>query len=81
MCNNSSRHPGLAVIHVTHGLLRAQVIKSKLEYADIPVLLEYESVGPIYGITVDGLGEVRILVPTEYADQARALIDVDDASP
>ena len=81
MCDNSSRHPGLAVIHIAHGLLRAQVIKSKLEYADIPVLLEYESVGPIYGITVDGLGEVRVLVPTEYADQARALIDVDDASP
>jgi hypothetical protein len=80
MCDNSSRHPGLVVVHITHGLLRAQVIKSKLEYAGIPVLLNYESVGPIYGITVDGLGEVRVLVPTEHADQARALIEVDDAS-
>jgi len=60
---------------VAHGLLKAQVIKAKLEDAGIPVLLDYESVGLVYGITVDGLGEVRVLVPTRHADDARALID------
>jgi len=73
--DEQSRHPGLTTVHVTQGLLRAQVIKAKLEDADIPVLLDYESIGPIYGITVDGLGEVRILVPTRYADEARTLIE------
>ena len=73
-----SRHPGLSVVCITHGLLPAQVIKTKLETADIPVLLDYESLGPIMGITVDGLGEVRILVPDERADEARALIEEEE---
>lgn len=69
-----SRYPGLTVVHVAQGLLKAQVIKSKLEDAGIPVLLDYESVGRVIGITVDGLGEVRVLVPTSYADEAHMLI-------
>jgi len=70
------RRPELITVCVEQGLLRAQVIKAKLEDAGIPVLLEYESVGPIIGITVDGLGRVSILVPDQYADVARALIKV-----
>ncbi len=75
MQGERSRHPGLTTVHVTQGLLRAQVIKTKLEDAGIPVLLDYESAGPVIGITVDGLGEVHILVPVRYADEARALIE------
>jgi len=75
MQDKRSRHSDLTVVHVVQGLLRAQVIKTKLEYADIPVLLDYESVGPVIGITADGIGEVRILVPSGYADEARALIE------
>lgn len=73
------RHPGLTQVHIAHGLLRAQVIKAKLEDAGIPVLLEYESIGPIMGITVDGLGEVRVLVPAQCADEALALIEEQQA--
>jgi hypothetical protein len=75
MSNKASRHPGLAVVYVEHGLSRAHVIKAKLESAGIPVLLDYESAGPAFGITVNGLGAVRILVPSDRADEARALID------
>jgi len=60
---------------VAQGLLNAQVIKAKLEEAGIPVLLDYESVGPIIGVTVDGLGEVRVLVSDRCADEARTLIE------
>jgi hypothetical protein len=70
-----SRHPGLTIVCVVQGLLQAQVIKAKLETADIPVLLDYESLGPVFGITVDRLGEVRILVPDRHVDEARALIE------
>jgi len=73
-----SHHPDLTTVHVAQGLLRAQVIKAKLEEAGIPVLLNYESVGPVIGITVDGLGAVHVLVPTRYADDARALIEGSD---
>lgn len=67
--------PELTVVHTAQGHLRAQVIKSKLEDAGIPVLLKYDSAGMIYGITVDGLGAVRVLVPADRADEARALIE------
>lgn len=70
-----SRHPGLTIVCVVQGLLQAQVIKAKLETADIPVLLDYESLGPVFGITVDRLGEVRVLVPDRHVDEARALIE------
>ncbi len=69
-----SRFPDLAVIYSSAGMMKAQVIKSKLEGAGIPVLLDYESVGHVIGITIDGLGEVRVLVPRDRAEEARALI-------
>lgn len=64
----------LTTVHVIQGLLKAQVIKAKLEQENIPVLLKYESIGPVIGITFDGVGEVQIQVPARYAAQARALI-------
>ena len=66
---------GLVTVHTVSGLLPAQVIKTKLESADIPVLLDYESAGVVLGITVDGLGEVRVMVPEVLAEEARALLN------
>ena len=62
------------VIKIVQGQVIANVMKSHLESEGIPVLLEYESAGLIYGITADGIGEVRILVPREVADEAREII-------
>jgi hypothetical protein len=70
-----SKQPGLVEVCVTSGLLQAEVIKGKLEVNDIPVLLEYESLGPVMGLTVDGLGQVRVLVPEDKAEMARALLE------
>jgi len=75
MDDEQSKQPELTTVQIEHGLLRAQVIKAKLESVGIPVLLKYESLGPIYGITVDGLGEVQILVPNERAAEARSLLE------
>jgi hypothetical protein len=61
-------------------LLQAEVYKSKLESAGIPVLLDYESLGPTLGITVDGLGKVRVMVHDELAAEARALLEEQDWS-
>jgi hypothetical protein len=66
--------PGLVTVHTVSGLLNAQVVKTKLESAGIPALLDYESAGVVLGITVDGLGEVRVMVPEDLADEARALL-------
>ncbi len=62
------------VVTAVQGELAANVIKSHLESEGIPVLLQYESAGRVYGVTVDGLGEVRILVPGEFAEEAKRII-------
>ncbi len=62
------------LIHTVQGELTANVIKSHLESEGIPVLLQYESVGVVYGLTIDGLGEVKILVPQELSEEARQII-------
>lgn len=66
--------PKLVCVRVCQGVDVAHIYKSKLEALDIPVLLQYEALGPVFGITVDGLGEVRILVPEPYAAEAEALL-------
>jgi hypothetical protein len=80
------QRPGMTLVYRTAGLLQAEVVKGRLESAGIPVMLDYESLGRVMGITVDGLGEVRILVPTERAEDARQLLeynasDQDTAGP
>jgi hypothetical protein len=62
----------LEKVYTASGMLQAQVIKGKLESEGIPVLLQYEA--EIFGLTVDGMGQVRILVPESQAEEARAVI-------
>ena len=71
----------LVVVSIVQGQLAASIIKGHLESEGIPALLQYESAGPVYGITVDGLGEVKILVPQEYAEEARRLIEPQNPGP
>ena len=54
--------------------MEAQIIKSRLESEGIPAMLQYESAGLVYGLTADGLGETRVLVPVELAEEARRLL-------
>lgn len=68
----------LEVVHIAQGELEANVIKSHLESEGIPVLLEYESVGRVIGLTVDGLGEIKVLVPREVAEAAKQIIKPRD---
>ena len=70
------RREGLEVIYRAYGMLQAEAIKGRLEASGIPAVLDFESIGQTFGIAVDGLGEVRVLVPTERADEARELLQV-----
>jgi hypothetical protein len=65
----------LVRVLTTQGWDLAQIYKSKLDAAEIPVFLKHEALGLIYGITVDGLGAVHIMVPAEYAAEAAALLE------
>jgi len=64
----------LVTVYTAFGQLRAHVVKAKLESAGIPVLLRYDSASIIFGITVDGLGEVQVMVPEGFAQEARELL-------
>lgn len=65
----------LVCVRTCQGWHVAQIYKSKLEAAGVPVLLKYEALGLVYGITVDGLGRVRVMVPKEFATEAEALLE------
>lgn len=54
--------------------LQAQIVKGRLESEGVPALLRYEGAGLVYGITVDGLGEARVMVPEGLAKEAEAIV-------
>ncbi len=62
------------VVHVASGMIEAKIIAGRLEAEDIPVKLQYEAVGVIYSLTVDGLGGVKLLVPLQYMEAALNVI-------
>jgi hypothetical protein len=56
--------------------IEAQVIKGRLESEGIPALLKYDSASLVYGITTNGLGEVKIMVPMHLAEAAKEILGV-----
>ena len=73
------KREGLAVVYHAQGMLEAEAVKGRLETSGIPAALDFESIGRTFGITIDGLGEVRILVPSSRAADARELLSVSAA--
>jgi hypothetical protein len=69
----------LVEVYRASGEMEAQVIRSLLEYHGIPCLLKGEAARNIYGLTVDGIAEVRIMVWERMADKARSLIKGRDS--
>jgi hypothetical protein len=62
------------VVHTTSGMTHANIILGRLETEGIPTRLKYEAVGAIYAITIDGLGQVDILVPEQWIEIARDIL-------
>ena len=59
------------------GLVNAQIIESKLKHFNIPCMLKYDSATHLYGITLDGLGKVQVIVPKEFLKQAQEVLGDD----
>ena len=55
-------------------MAEANLIAGRLASEGIQTQLRYEAAGTIYAITVDGLGEVRILVPVPEWERAREIL-------
>ena len=72
--------PDFVMLCMVQGELAANIVKSHLESEGIPVLLEYESASRVFALTVDGLGEVKVLVPRELVEEAKRIIEPRDIS-
>ncbi len=68
------RSKGKLVSVFSGNYLQAQIVKGRLESEGVPAMLRYEGAGLIYGITVDGLGEARVMVPEDLVEQAETIL-------
>lgn len=64
------------IIFHAQGQTEGYIIKGKLESNGIPVRLKQEAIGKIYGLTLNGLGEVKVLVPESYEEEAEKILEV-----
>ncbi len=56
------------------GELEAQVIKGLLGNYGIPCLLQSNAAPSVYVLTINGMGEVRVMVWEEAMEEAKRLI-------
>ncbi len=66
--------PGEVELIRAPGGINAESIVAALHGNGIPARTCGEAVGAIYGLTLDGLGEVSIFVPEDYVEQARTIL-------
>ncbi len=64
----------LVAVYVARGETEAQIIKGLLESNGISCLLKPSSSPSVYVFTVDGMGEVKVMVWEKDAEEARELI-------
>ena len=56
------------------GGINAESIVTALQGRGIPVRMHGEALGAIFGLSLDGLGEVSLFVPEEYVEEARSIL-------
>ena len=75
-----SKEVEFVTVYVASGQPEAQIIKGRLESEGIPAILRYESAGLVFGLTIDGLGQVKIQVPSSLAQEAREILGAEETS-
>jgi hypothetical protein len=63
---------------VVDGMMEAEILKSKLESFEIPCMLQFETAGRLLGISMDGLGKVKIMVSAEDYQRALDTLNSED---
>ena len=61
-------------VYAAQNSMEAQVIKSLLESFNIPCFLKSNAAPSVHVLTMDGMGEVKIMVLESLAEKARELI-------
>ena len=62
------------VVYTAQGEFEASQVRSFLAAHGIPTSTRGEALRKTHGLTLDGLGEVEILVAAEHAEDARRLL-------
>ena len=73
-----SSNEELVEVYTAVGEAEAQIIKGLLESNGIPCLLKSLAAPSVHAFTVDGMGEVKVMVWKSTADGARQLIRRED---
>ncbi|NLD42433.1 MAG: DUF2007 domain-containing protein [Chloroflexi bacterium] len=68
----------LLLVYVSQGPLGAEVVRTKLEAENIPVVLRFSALGRALGLTFNGLGQVEVWVRPADAAEARDLLAEED---
>jgi hypothetical protein len=63
------------IVYRSRGELDAQVVKGLLESFGISSVIQSQAPGSVYAFTADGMGEFRIMVVKELAEEARRIIE------
>jgi hypothetical protein len=66
------------VVYTAQGELEETQVRSFLAAHNISTTTRGEALRKTHGLTLDGLGEVEILVAPEHADEARSLLEEAD---
>jgi len=65
----------MEIVFRSQGELQAQIVKGLLDSFGIPSILQSQAPGSVYAFTTHGMGEFRVLVGHELADEARRILE------
>lgn len=68
------------VVETTSGITVAEIIAGRLQAEGIPARAWQEGAGEALGLIVGLLGTGHVVVPEEYAEQARAILAADQSA-
>jgi hypothetical protein len=75
-----NKDKNLTEVYTASGEMEALVIKGLLECNGIPCLLKSHAAPSVHVLTVDGLGEFKVMVPASIAEEAKKLIEGEEHS-
>lgn len=74
----NNKNEEMVEVYLATGEAQAQIIKGLLESNGIPSLLKSTAAPSVHMFTMDGLGEVRVMVWKSAEEEARRLIKGSD---
>ena len=69
------------VICSVNGEVEGNIIKSKFDSEGIPVICRQEAIGKLTLFIIDGLGEVKVLIPCHYKEKALEILSLPGKIP